>query len=160
VKTQTEEPKTLEELIIKNSRDLDQLYGDTMFPNLLMRIKAFFIDLGIVLSVFVGATLLIDGVGEVPDASRGFVFIFMLYLYDPLLTAFTGSTLGHKALKLKIRKYDLPEKKISLWQASVRFLLKATLGWLSFLTVTGTKHKRAIHDIMSGSIMLVDKSRA
>jgi hypothetical protein len=79
VKTQTEEPKTLEELIVKNSRDLDQLYGDTMFPNLLMRIKAFFIDLGIVLSVFVGATLLIDAVGEVPDASRGFVFIFMLY---------------------------------------------------------------------------------
>lgn len=81
----------------------------------------------------------------------------MFYLYDPIFTAFTGSTLGHKIMKLKVRRYREPERKISLGQALLRFIIKGLLGWISFFTVTGNERKRAIHDLASGSILLPDK---
>lgn len=133
---------------------LDLQYAGTVFPSLVTRIKAVFIDLVIMLVVFTASTLFIDAVGDIPDFVKGFILIFMVYLYDPLLTSFTGSTLGHKVMKLKVRKYKHPECKISLGQAFLRFITKGFLGWISFLTVTANKRKRAIHDIASGSIIL------
>jgi len=137
--------------------DLETKYDGVNFPNLVVRIKALFIDVLIMLMVFTVTTLLIDAFGEIPNFVRGFILIFMLYLYDPVLTSLTGSSLGHKVMKLKVRRYDNPENKISLGRAFLRFLVKGLLGWLSFLTVTGNKRKRAIHDLVSGSIILTDK---
>lgn len=135
----------------------DTLYNGVIFPSLLSRVKALFVDIVIMLAIFTVTTLIIDTVGAVPSFVRGSIAIFMFYLYDPILTSFTGSTLGHKAMNLKVRKYNDPEKRISLGQAFVRFLTKGFLGWLSFLTVTGNKRKRAIHDMTSGSIILYTK---
>lgn len=78
----------------------------------------------------------------------------MIYLYDPIFTSFTGGTLGHKLMKLKVKKFEQSDKNISLISAFLRFLVKGMLGWVSFLTVTGNKNKRAIHDVVSGSIIL------
>jgi hypothetical protein len=41
--------------------------------------------------------------------------------------------------------------------ALIRFLVKGLLGWLSFLTVTGSTRKRAIHDLLGGSIVMAAK---
>jgi uncharacterized RDD family membrane protein YckC len=81
----------------------------------------------------------------------------MFYLYDPLLTAMSGGTLGHRLMKLTVRKFKKPASRISFGQAYVRFLTKGLFGWLSFITVTANKSKRAIHDLASGSSVLVDK---
>src|SRR5687768_14933119 len=134
-------------------------YQGIVLPNLVVRIKALFIDIGIMLIVFTSTTLFIDSFGDIPSFIKGFILIFMIYLYDPLLTSLAGATLGHKLMKLKVRKYNQPERKISIWQAFFRFFMKVVLGWISFLTVTGTKHKRAIHDLLSGSIILYNKSK-
>ena len=148
---------TFEGLLIKSQMDTDKIYGGTALPSLLVRVKALFVDVCIMLLVFTATTLFIDSFGDIPDFTKGFILIFMFFIYDPLLTSLTGSTLGHKLMKLKVRRYEEPERKISLWQASLRFFMKGMLGWISFLTVTGTKHKRAIHDLTSGSIILFDK---
>jgi uncharacterized RDD family membrane protein YckC len=136
---------------------LETEFKGVIFPSLVTRIKALFIDSLIILLVFTAITLLINSLGDIPAFMKGFVLIFMIYLYDPILTSLTGSTLGHKVMKLKVRRYNDPEKKISIGQALIRFLIKGLLGWISFLTVTANKHKRAIHDLASGSIMLNDK---
>lgn len=133
---------------------LEVKYDDMTFPSLVSRVKALFIDIVIMLIIFTGTTLFIDTFGEIPTFAKGSIAIFMFYLYDPILTSFTGSTLGHKIMKLKVRKYNNPEKRISLGQAFLRFITKGLLGWFSFLTVTGNKQKRAIHDIASGSIIM------
>jgi uncharacterized RDD family membrane protein YckC len=133
---------------------LEARYDEIIFPSLVTRIKAVFIDVLIMLLIFTGSALLIDVIGDVPDFVKGFILIFMVYMYDPVLTSFTGSTLGHKIMKLKVRKYHDPDAKISLGYAFLRFLTKGTLGWISFLTVTANKRKRAIHDMVSGSILL------
>jgi uncharacterized RDD family membrane protein YckC len=123
-------------------------------PSLVARIKALFIDILVMLLIFSATSFFISLFGSVPSIVRAFVFIFMIYLYEPVLTAFTGSTLGHKVMRLKVRKYNNPENKISIAQALFRHVIKGLLGWLSFLTVTGNEHKRAIHDLASGSIVL------
>jgi len=151
----TEETKdSIEDLIVKPQTTI---YQGVVLPNLVVRIKALFFDVCVMLIVFTATALLIDSFGDISDFSKGFILIFMFYLYDPLLTSLTGSTLGHKLMKLKVRRYEQPERKISIWQAFVRFFIKGVLGWISFLTVTGTRHKRAIHDLASGSIILYDK---
>lgn len=126
-------------------------------PSLVSRIKALFIDFLFMLFVFALASTLIDAVGPVPDFVRGFIIIFMVYLYDPLLTSLTGSTVGQRIMGLKVRRNQNPDRKISIGQAFLRFFVKGLLGWLSFLTVTGNERKRAIHDLASGSIVLVSR---
>jgi hypothetical protein len=129
-------------------------YDKVIFPTLVSRIKAVFVDLLILLFTFAIVSLVIDAIGGTSDFVKGFILIFMVYLYDPVLTAFTGGTIGHKLIGLKIRKYKEPEKYISFGSALLRFLIKGSLGWISFLTVTSNEHKRAIHDQLSGSITL------
>lgn len=133
---------------------LENSYDEMVFPTLVTRIKALFIDVLILLLVFTSASFIIDFIGSVPDFIRGSILIFMVYLYDPVFTSFTGSTIGHKVMKLRVAKYANPEKRISFLTAMLRFIVKASLGWISFITVTGNKRKRALHDLISGSIVI------
>jgi len=148
---------SLDNLASEKKEPLEAKYDETAFPSLVVRIKALFVDLVIILVIFTATTLFIDSFGDIPNAAKGFILIFMLCLYDPLLTSLTGNTLGQKIMNLKIGKYREPEKNISLGQAFLRYLSKALLGWVSFLTVTSNKRKRAIHDLASGSIVLWTK---
>ena len=152
MKTFDKAPAPEVEDIDKNRPEIK--YDATAFPSLVTRIKAVFIDIVIMLIVFTVTTLFIDKFGDIPNFVKGSIIIFMFYLYDPILTSFTGSTLGHKIMKLKVRRYKNPDKRISLAQALLRFITKGLLGWVSFLTVTSNKRKRAIHDIASGSIIM------
>lgn len=147
----------MDNVSLKQTNNADPRFSGTIFPTLVTRIKAIFIDLLIIFAVFIATTLFIDNFVDLPDFIKGFILVFMFYLYDPFLTAFTGGTLGHKLMKLKVKRYENPEQNISITAAFLRFLTKGLLGWLSFLTVTGHKHKRAIHDFAGGSIILSDR---
>jgi uncharacterized RDD family membrane protein YckC len=135
----------------ENEKDL---YEDTVFPNLLTRVKALMIDVIVILVIFSMASIIIGAIGEVPSWIRGLIFIFSLYLYEPILITLFGGTVGHHVLKVNIKKLKNPELKLNIFQASLRFITKYLLGWLSFLTITGNKRRRAIHDMTSGSIVL------
>jgi uncharacterized RDD family membrane protein YckC len=148
---------SVDTLTVEKQDELESKYESTTFPSLVTRIKALFIDFVTMLTIFTATTLFIDSFGDIPSFVKGFILIFMIYLYDPILTSLTGSTLGHKVMKLKVRSYVKPEKNISFGRAFLRFFTKGFLGWISFLTVTGNKQKRAIHDLVSGSIVLYDK---
>lgn len=128
--------------------------GSTDFPSLLARIKAATIDAIIILIIFSLSFLLIDRLGDPPNWIRGMIFIFFIYLYEPIMVSFLGGTIGHQVVGLKIMRRDQWNKKLNLLQASSRFIVKYLLNWLSFITVTGSKNKSAIHDMVSGSIVL------
>lgn len=133
---------------------LEGEYSKLQFPGLLHRIKAFFIDFGVLLAVFLISTKTIEMAGEMPAWIRGVILVFMFCLYDPFMIAFAGGTLGHKAIGLKIKRYYRPEKNLSLGFAFLRFFIKNILGWISFFTVTTDPRKRSIHDLSAGSIVL------
>ncbi|BAO75546.1 hypothetical protein [Winogradskyella sp. PG-2] len=67
-----------------------------------------------------------------------------------------GYTLGHYYSDIKVRQANKPEKKVSFPIALIRFALKASLGWLSLLTTTGSEKKQAIHDAATKSVVLSD----
>ena len=112
------------------------------------------VDVLIILIIFSTASVLMSSVEETPDWVRGLIFIFSIYLYEPIFITLFGGTIGHHLLKVSIRKVSAPNKKVNIFQASFRFLIKYLLGWISFLTITANQEKRAIHDIISGSIVL------
>ncbi|WP_200975276.1 RDD family protein [Echinicola sp. 20G] len=124
------------------------------FPPLLNRIKAAMIDLIIILIIFSLSSILIDVLGDPPNWVRGMIFIFSIYLYEPMMLTFFGGTLGHLLLGLRIRRMENQHDKLNIFQASGRFLVKYLLSWISFLTVATNSKKRAIHDLASGSIVL------
>lgn len=125
------------------------------YPTLLKRIQAVFIDLLLILAVFTLTSTIINAIGDIATAVKIAVFMSCVILYEPAFVAFTGGTLGHKAMGMRIKKHDKPEENISILSAIMRVIVKSFLGWVSFLTVTLTSEKRALHDMASGSIVVM-----
>jgi uncharacterized RDD family membrane protein YckC len=129
-------------------------YKDYEFPSLLKRSQALLIDALIIILVFFIASYLIEIIGGAPGWLRGAVLVFMLFLYEPVMVSALGGSIGHRAMRLRVKRIKNPEKNIIIFLAVIRFIIKALLGWLSFVTVTKNKRMRAIHDIASGSIVI------
>ncbi len=108
----------------------------------------------LILITFSITSFLFDKIGDVPNWIRGMVLIFSIYLYEPFFITVFGGTIGHNFLKVNVKRIINPHLKINFFQATLRFFTKFLLGWISFLTITGNKRKRAIHDMISGSIMI------
>lgn len=65
-----------------------------------------------------------------------------------------GATIGNDKMKIRVRSVANPEKRINLFLAIIRFIFKILLGWLSFITFFTSSRNRAIHDIVSGSVVI------
>lgn len=123
------------------------------YPPLIDRIKSTFIDTTfIILSMFLFGALL-DKYSEAPDWIRFALFVGLWLVYEPLSTSL-GGTIGNYLIGIRVRKHLSPGKKINIFRAMLRYLLKVSLGWLSFLTMHSNTERRAIHDLLAGSIMI------
>jgi uncharacterized RDD family membrane protein YckC len=65
-----------------------------------------------------------------------------------------GCTLGNYITKIRVRRERDESKRINLLQAYVRFLFKIIFGWLSFWTILFIEKKRALHDIVPGTVVI------
>ncbi|MES1198207.1 MAG: RDD family protein, partial [Chitinophagaceae bacterium] len=65
-----------------------------------------------------------------------------------------GFTLGNFIKGIRVRQYSNKVKRINIFQAILRYIFKIALGWLSFITIHSNPEKRAIHDFVSGSVMI------
>ncbi|WPP49346.1 RDD family protein [Catalinimonas niigatensis] len=125
------------------------------YPSLVKRLQAMMVDFLILLSLFSLISLMIGEIGEVAPWVRASIFLGIICLYEPLLVAFTGGTLGHKLFHIRIVSADDSQRNISFIKAVIRILIKSALGWISFLTVTANAQKQAIHDMASGSLVII-----
>ena len=94
---------------------------------------------------------------HVPDKARFAAFIFIFFLYDPIFTSVFGGTIGHMMFGLRVKRGNNHVKNILFPLAIIRFIVKVSLGWISILTVSGNKEKKAIHDIIVGSVVIFRK---
>ncbi len=118
------------------------------------RIKAVLAD-SIVMIVFMFiVTYTFSAFEHVPDIARIIAFVFIFILYDPLFTSFFGGTIGHFMMGIRVKREKNQQKNIFFPLALIRFFVKILLGWISLLTVTGTKKRKAIHDFLAGSVVL------
>lgn len=124
------------------------------YATLLDRIKAVVIDSCILIIVMYTVSEVLNLFEEVPNYVRILIAAFLFVFYDPIFTSNLGGTIGHTFANITVKKDNQKNENINLFSALLRFLLKATLGWISMLTVTGNKKKKAIHDIAANSVVL------
>lgn len=123
------------------------------YPSLLSRIQSIFIDTVFLLALIFLVSASLDKFENVPDWVRIFLFTTLFVLYEPVCLTF-GCTLGNWIKGIRVRQYNDLDKRINLLQAFIRYLFKVLLGWISFVTIHSNDNKRAIHDLISGSVMV------
>ena len=129
------------------------IYKGIIFPSLSKRIQALFIDSLIIFLIFLGSSYIFEFLKNENEYFRIFIFIFMLFLYEPILIYYFKGTIGQQILNLKVTNFDNPNKKLGLLTSVLRFLIKWSLGWLSFISIMFNNKNRAIHDVVSNSIV-------
>ena len=95
---------------------------------------------------------------SVPDEVRIIGYVCIFILYDPLLTSLFGGTIGHMMLGLRVRRESDEQKNLSFPRALLRFLLKASLGVISLLTISNNEKGKAIHDYAARSVVMFSKT--
>jgi len=128
------------------------------YPGLLDRVKAIVTD-GVVIILFIlAATYVFSLFENVPVNAKIIAFVFIFILYDPIFTSSFGGTIGHMIVGIRVKRENNEKKNILFPLAIVRFIVKAFLGWISLLTVTGNVKSRAIHDYLVGSVVIYANS--
>ena len=123
------------------------------YPSLKNRVQSTFIDtILIVILMYVFANIL-NKFENVPDSVRIAGFLGLWLIYEPFCMAF-GCTVGNYLSKIRVRKETDSSKRINILQAILRYIFKLPLGWISFLTIHTNQRRRAIHDFISGSVMI------
>jgi uncharacterized RDD family membrane protein YckC len=127
------------------------------YPSLSKRVQSIFIDGLLMIGLMLVSGWVLDKINpeqkEGDEWIRAVLFIGIWGVYEPVAMTF-GCTLGNYLIKIRVRKHDNTGKKINLLQAYIRFIVKFFLGWVSFITISFTEDKRAIHDFASGTIVL------
>jgi len=126
------------------------------YPSLLKRYQSLFIDLLFSLFAMFGVVAMLDRIGEVPTWVRIVSFILLWGVYEPLCVTL-GCTIGNYLMGIRVRKASDETKRINLLRAYIRFAFKILLGWVSFITMFSDKQRRAIHDLIAGSVMIIAK---
>ncbi|WP_319501667.1 RDD family protein [uncultured Draconibacterium sp.] len=124
------------------------------YPGVFVRVKAVITDSVLLLVFMLGVVALFDRFENVPDFARIAAFVFIFLLYDPLFTSLFGGTIGHFLFGIRVKRANNPEKNILFPLAVIRYIIKALLGWLSLITVSGNKKAKAIHDMVVQSVVI------
>jgi uncharacterized RDD family membrane protein YckC len=123
------------------------------YPELSVRIQSTFIDtLFIVVLMFLFSSIL-DRIQDPPEWLHIAMFVGIWVIYEPLCTTL-GCTIGNYLKGIRVRRVGNTARKINLIQAILRYAVKIMLGWLSFLTIHQNTERRAIHDLVAGSVMV------
>jgi uncharacterized RDD family membrane protein YckC len=132
---------------------IDTSVAEIEYPALSDRIQSTFIDtFSIILMMFAFSSVL-ESFNNVSDWIRILLFITVWIIYDPLCTTL-GCTIGNYVKGIRVRQRDNHELRISFLQALIRYIFKIFLGWLSFLTIHSNAERRALHDMVVGSVVV------
>lgn len=122
------------------------------YPFMLERIQSILIDSVLIIACMIIFSDILSGFKNVPDWLRA-VLLISLFLYEPIATTI-GGTIGNNIKGIRVRKDSDDTKQINIFQALIRYFFKLLFGWLSFITIFSSSKKRAIHDILSGTVMV------
>ncbi len=78
--------------------------------------------------------------------------LWLFVLYEPICNRYL-TTLGQFVMHFRVRTY-VGHKRVPVWRGIVRVLAKYALGALSFFRMPMQKQRRALHDIISGTIVI------
>ena len=121
-----------------------------MYPSLLRRYLSTVIDTFTILALLFGYSRspLYDSAANEPTIWPMWLFL----VYEPILTAY-ACTLGQLVMHIRVRTFE-GHRRPSLYATSARFIVKFVLGIISILFIPRQKHRRGLHDLASGTIVL------
>ena len=126
------------------------------------RLNALTTDVLVLIGFSTVVFLLIPSGDESP-ALRLFLWVLWwsgLFLYEPVMIAWRGSTLGHLAFNLKVVD-DHTGGNPSFAKALGRLPLKSLLGVFTFVSMSFSRRHQAFHDMITGTTVQVrDPGRA
>jgi uncharacterized RDD family membrane protein YckC len=125
------------------------------YARFMPRLRALYIDAIIMMVVafgvlFVAVTLRSDNIARV----LGFTIVVSWLLYEPLLVSFADGTIGHRRTNLRVVD-DRTRGNIGLLKSFARTIIKAALGWVSFVTMLTTRRSQAMHDLATRSTVQI-----
>ncbi len=123
------------------------------YPRLLRRLQAVSIDSIVVPIAAIGMLVVTSAFTTIPWIKVSAAALAILVL-EPGLVAFTGGTIGHHMIGLKVQD-SVRESNIGLVRATLRFLIKVLLGLPSLIFVLMTRRHQALHDWVTGSVVLL-----
>ena len=123
------------------------------YPSLLDRVQSILIDVVFIVTLMFIFSAVLDKFDSPPDWVRGALFFGIWGLYEPLCVSI-GCTVGQYLKGIRVKSHNNPNRRINFFASFIRYVLKTLLGWISFLTITRNKERRAIHDLVSGSVMV------
>jgi len=130
-----------------------ELMTSAEYPNLSDRVQSTFIDTIFIILVMFGIASILDRYENTPTWIKIVLFFALWVIYEPVCTTL-GFTLGNLIKGIRVRQHSNTVKRINIFQALLRYILKVLLGWVSFLTIHYNPKKRAIHDLAAGSVMI------
>lgn len=128
----------------------------TNYPGIFSRVKATIVDSIILVVLMLAMKDVFSMFEDVPNFAKIITFSSIFILYDPIMISLFGATFGHRLNKLKVKRLE-NDKKLNFGLAVIRFLIKATLGWLSLVTISSNENRQAIHDNVVKSVVIYDE---
>lgn len=125
------------------------------YPSAGRRIKAAVVDGALVFGVALLVLLITRGLTSQPVAVRIAVFVGIPVLYEPLLVAIRGQTLGHARFNLQVVTVGTAGR-VGLFRSFARWLTKLVAGWWSMLLMLTTTRRQAVHDAVSLTVVVDD----
>jgi hypothetical protein len=124
------------------------------YPRLLLRVRAALID-SVLLPLIVLTVLILGSSSfELSGGLEKLMLIFIpIFILEPCMVAFTGGTVGHHFSRIRVVARD-GSRNINILAATIRFVVKLLVGWLSFIFVLKTIKHQALHDLVVGSIVI------
>lgn len=125
-----------------------------IYPNLIKRVHSFCIDYTILFLMLLLFPIIISSFPL--NGVIKFIFsVIIPVLLEPLFISIRGSSIGQKYHGLKV----ISEKtgmKINIFKSILRSLLFIPMGVFSIVTIFTTREYQALHDILSGAVVVVD----
>lgn len=125
---------------------------ENKFPSILKRYLSSVIDLIFIFSMMILAGYIFQSDNQMVIKARIVTVIILFFIYEPLFTS-RFCTIGQKLTGIRVRNM-LSYQNITLPKAYIRIIIKLFLGFISFFTIPFTQHKRAIHDLVVGSVVI------
>ncbi len=132
---------------------MEQTSTQAMYPRLLRRVRAFLVDSVVFIILLYAWMVALPAFGELPFLKIAVLPAAILIL-EPGLVAFTGGTLGHHLLGLRIRDAS-QDQHIGFGRAIARAIIRFLLGWLSFVFVLVTRKHQALHDYFTSTVVVL-----
>jgi len=123
------------------------------------RVKAAILDGIIIMLLMYAFSEILSHFDNVPVWVRTTLAIFVFILYEPIFISSFGQTIGQSYNGIMVKRDGDIKKNIIFPLAILRFVFKMFLGWISLLTITGNEKRKAIHDFIANSVVIVEKNK-